>query len=183
MKRGVGGRCESQFTALASDKIIMGKIEENDKILYNKELFEEFRKLNFLLGEYVIAASGALAVRGIREAKDIDVVVSEKLWNELKNKYEVKNENDVEKIIPAEKIEIFWEGSFDRINKGEKRCPIAEKQISRAEIINGFAFQNLRDCLWFKANSSREKDKKDLLLVKEYFLDHPEEEIKIDFEI
>ena len=46
---------------------------------HNKALFEEFRGLNLPLGEYVVVSSGVLAIRGIREAGDIDAIVSEKL--------------------------------------------------------------------------------------------------------
>lgn len=145
----------------------------------SKELFDEFKKLNFPQKEYAIVSSGVLAIRGIREAKDIDIIVSEKLWNELKNKYEARIEDGIEKIIPSKNVEVLWEGS---IFCDQKIGPSANEQISHMEIIDGLSFQSFRDCLWFKIKLGREKDKKDLKLVKKYFIDHPDEKEKIDFE-
>ena len=135
---------------------------------FNKELFDEFRKLNLPIGEYIIVSSGVLAIRWIRKANDIDVAVSEKLWNELLKKYELTIENNVEKIIPMDKVEIFGEGSFKKFNKTKKTGPLIHEQILHAEIIENLSFQNINDCLWFKSHSEREKDARDVALINEY---------------
>ena len=41
-------------------------------------------------------------------------------------------------------------------------------QRANAEIINGIPFQDLKTCLFFKEKSEREKDKKDVELIKKY---------------
>src|ERR1700733_10485656 len=48
------------------------------------DIFEEVKKLHFPLGQYVIVGSGTMAAKNIRESHDIDIVVSEKLFNECK---------------------------------------------------------------------------------------------------
>jgi hypothetical protein len=43
-----------------------------------------------------------------------------------------------------------------------------ECQILEADIIGGVPFQSIEMCRYFKANSSREKDVRDLLLIDAY---------------
>ena len=54
----------------------------------NPAYLAELKALNLPLGHYAIFGSGPLAVRGIREAADLDIIVSESLWKELLPKHE-----------------------------------------------------------------------------------------------
>ncbi|MEA1909576.1 MAG: hypothetical protein U9M89_00910 [Patescibacteria group bacterium] len=135
---------------------------------YSRKIIDSVSVLNLLLGEYAVVSGGALAARGIREAQDVDILVSEKLWFQLKEQYEVENVDDIEKIIPAKNVEIFWAGSFANLKFVNSEAPSVDDQISRAEIINGVSFQSLQDCLWFKIRSDREKDKTDVAFIEEY---------------
>jgi len=47
------------------------------------DIFKKLKELNFPLGEYVLVGSGPLAARGIREASDLDIAVTPKLFKEL----------------------------------------------------------------------------------------------------
>lgn len=54
----------------------------------NKDLFENFRKLNLPLGKYAIFGSGPMAIRGLRKSADIDLVVADsflKSWKSCRN--------------------------------------------------------------------------------------------------
>ncbi len=73
-----------------------------------QELLAEFKKLKLPDEEYVIYGSGPLGVRGIREIHDLDVVVIDKLYQELLLKYPGKEKKDEKKrFIKLGKIELI----------------------------------------------------------------------------
>ena len=127
-----------------------------------KTLLEEFRKLNLPDKKYAIYGSGPLAVREIRKAKDLDVVVSNDLYEKLKEKYFT----DPKKWgrIKIGEIEIYppwcWEPEIKALE--------LEKIIKRAELIEGLRFVRLDDLIKCKKKMGRLKDSKDINLVKEY---------------
>lgn len=47
------------------------------------DIFEEVKNLNLPLGQYLVAGSGPIAAHGIRDYKDIDILVTENLYNKL----------------------------------------------------------------------------------------------------
>jgi len=49
----------------------------------------ELKKLNLPKGKYALFGSSPMAIRGIKENSDIDIIVKEDLWNFLKQKYKV----------------------------------------------------------------------------------------------
>lgn len=123
-------------------------------------LLEELDKLDLPKDKYAITSSGPLAVRGIREAKDIDLVVTEDLWQELGKKYHIE-EKPVCDIIHIGNIEVL--GNF----RGENLFS-GDEQIAKADIINGHRFVNLDMIIAFKTALGREKDLKDLELINKY---------------
>lgn len=118
-----------------------------------KNLLQELKGLNLPLGHYAIFGSGPMAVRNIRETDDLDIAVSDQLWQEFANKYPTKKEN--ERVIQVGNIEICK----DVVN---------EEIIARADIIEGFPFFTLEDLMEFKKTLNRDKDKKDIKLIEEY---------------
>lgn len=52
-----------------------------------RELLAEFDRLELKVGEYAIFAGGVIAIRGIRETKDIDLLVIKPTWERLVKKY------------------------------------------------------------------------------------------------
>lgn len=135
----------------------MSLYPENDK------KFAEVKSLHLPEGEYAITSSGPIGVRDIRQIGDIDMVVSERLWNKLATQYGVQITQGFKKIVVSPTIDVFSEQSFpDR----DPSAPTAEKQIKDAEIINGIAFVNLRHILYFKETMGREKDKADIIILR-----------------
>ena len=47
-----------------------------------KDEIESLKKQNLPEGEYAVFGSAVMAVRGFREAPNIDIIVTDKLWNE-----------------------------------------------------------------------------------------------------
>ncbi|MEI8361433.1 MAG: hypothetical protein WCG01_04855 [bacterium] len=48
------------------------------------DIFKKLEDINFPLDEYVIIGSGILAALNLREANDLDIAVTDKLFTELK---------------------------------------------------------------------------------------------------
>ena len=67
------------------------------------DIFKKLKELNFPLGEYVLVGSGPLAARGIRKASDLDIAVTDELWQELINSGNYKIEERYGRVFLAEK--------------------------------------------------------------------------------
>lgn len=125
------------------------------------KFLNELKELNFSTEEYLIISSGPLAIHNIRECNDLDLIISEKLFRELSKKYQIISEPTLSKISLGD-IELLFITSYTDPEKDFKY------QRDRADIINGFPFQDLATCLFFKEKGEREKDKKDVELIKKY---------------
>lgn len=129
------------------------------------KFLEELKALNFPLGEYVIVSSGSMAIRGIRECSDLDLLVSDSLFESLSKKYPVISGPIFSKIAI---------GNIECLNV--KRNPAdlypTERQIREADLIEGFPFQNLETCIYFKEKMGREKDVRDVSLIKKFLDDN-----------
>ena len=123
-----------------------------------KKLLEELRKLNLPVDSYVIFGSGSMSVRGIRESSDLDIIVSDKVWQDFIKKYSTKNNN--KSIIQIGDIEICKDLLPWLDN--------SEELIKRSELIDGFPFSTLEDTLKLKEKFGREKDREDIKLIEEY---------------
>lgn len=131
-----------------------------------KERLEKFKEFGIPTSEYIIAGSGPMAIRGIREAQDVDVVVTEKIWNELVKKYEVKkNSFGKEKLDLSEDIEIL--NPAESIFTNSKLVPAAEI-FAQADEFDGIKFISLEHLKIFKQYLGREKDFEDIKLIDEY---------------
>ena len=123
---------------------------------------EEIDDLNLPKDEYVIAGSGLLAIKGLRENNDIDIFVTSKLWGELSKNHNIeKNKNKVRRISIGN-IEIF--------NVEEQRRLIEEGSpvqfITMSETIEGYPFLSKEMFFTYKKNLGRPKDKRDIKLLK-----------------
>lgn len=123
-----------------------------------KKLLEELKKLNLPLGHYAIFGSGPLAVRNLRESSDLDIVVSNEVWQKFVSKYPTKENNS--SIIQLGNIEICK----DILPWLEN----VEEKIEHADMIDGFCFFTLQDTIELKERFGREKDKKDIERIKNF---------------
>lgn len=135
---------------------------ENSKF---KVLLLQVRKLNLSKGEYAVFGSGPIGVRGLRDCSDMDLIVTEELFENYSKKADWKkaelerDDRQVEMIKKGE-IELYksWgPGKWD-----------SNKLIKDAEIIEGLPFVKLKYVLKWKKISGREKDKQDIKLINEY---------------
>ena len=121
-------------------------------------LLKELDKLNLPKDEYIIFGSGPIAIRKIREADDIDIVVTPALWKKLVKIYEPNAQNG--RIIKLGRIEIGkdYKPWFDNTSE----------LFKKSDLIKGHRFVNLKLVIIWKEKFGREKDKKDIELIKKY---------------
>lgn len=134
--------------------------------LKNQQKFAELKKFQLPLGQYAIISSGPLGIRNIREIGDIDIIVTQELWDVLAAKYGVSEKDGVKKIVfPGDLIEAFREGSFPHEYKD---APTIAERIAKAEIIEGMPFESLDSVLFYKRKMQRQKDIKDVALIENW---------------
>ena len=136
----------------------MMKEGDNSKFLGK---LEELKKLNLPKDRFAVFGSGPLAVRGMREANDIDIIALPDLFEELVKKYgeeKIKKGLANQRSIQAGDIEI-WEGWAP----GEWDI---EKLIKEAEVFYDTRFVKLEEVLKWKKLMGREKDLKDIEMLE-----------------
>lgn len=125
-----------------------------EKLLEEVKVF--IKKENISYDDFAIFGSGPLAVRNLRDSRDIDLIVRPYVFENLKKKYKP----DERGYICHGNIEIAgdWKPWFKDIN------PL----IDTADIINGIRYVKLDYVLEWKKQFNRDKDKKDIELIKKY---------------
>ena len=131
----------------------------------NIKLFNELRSLDLPKDEYIVVASGPMGIRGLRDMKDVDILVSDKLWKELEVSNEKINEHSAMKLVLSENVEAMCQASFGEVKFGSLT---SAQQISEKEIIDGLPFQNIYTTLVFKKQGTRDKDKNDVALIENW---------------
>ena len=122
-----------------------------------EELIELLKSLNFPKSEYYILSSGVLLFYGLREkAEDLDLCISEKLFNEVKNKYNLNNENKNKygfyKLLKNVEVVVDEPNIFK----------------NKFDIKEGYQLQKLEDILEYKRKRNLDKDKKDVQNITNY---------------
>ena len=132
----------------------------------NLEKFSALRQFNLPCDQYAITGSGPLGIRNLKAIGDIDIIVTDELWNRLAAKYGIINQNEVRKIVfPGGVVEAFREGSFSE-EPFDNSAPSVTSRIANAEIIEGLPFDSMETILYYKRKAPREKDLKDIHLIE-----------------
>jgi hypothetical protein len=134
------------------------------------DIIKEIKKLDFPADKYVIVGSGPMAVRGLKEAHDIDIVVEPDLFEKCKADGWKEMPWTYEKIgqiyLKRDDIELYLD-----VNCGDFN-PTTEELIKRADVIEGIPFITLEDMLKFKRAYNkaynREKHRKDIGITEIY---------------
>ncbi|MFA5169386.1 MAG: hypothetical protein WC420_01385 [Candidatus Paceibacterota bacterium] len=122
--------------------------------------------MNLPIGEYAIFGSGPMGIRNLREMHDIDLIVSDRIFNEYLNKqgWEIKEIYGYRDWLKNESLEIEmgrdWHEGWD-----------VEGMIGEADIIDGLPFVKLRYLIDWKKYFGREKDLKDVELIEKFLKD------------
>jgi len=130
-----------------------------------KDIIRETKELNLPSDEYTVVGSGALAVRGLREAQDVDLLITADLYEKL------KSNGWSEEHFPDSKREwVISSGPFDAstswlVNDYE---PDPLDLIESSDVIEGIRFVSLANLLTWKKACKREKDLRDIELIEKH---------------
>lgn len=134
-------------------------------------IFERIKKLGLPKGQYAVFGSSLLDVMGIRPAGDLDVIVTPKLFQKLKDKgYKWEQWQGIELIYHGE-AEIATNQTVSPY--GGSYMPDREKLIKEAVFIEGCPFVRIEEVITCKADYNREKDRKDIAAINKYLAEHP----------
>jgi len=138
--------------------------QETEKAI---NIFKEVKKLNFPTDCFIVVGSGIMAVKNIREAYDLDIVVSEELFEKCKNKdWELKPWTRVGTIGKPWLKKGITELMVEIISGDEILNLKALKK--EGEEINGIWFLSLKQLIKFKKAYGRSKDFDDIALMEKY---------------
>lgn len=117
------------------------------------ELLDLLEELNFPKNEYYILAGGSLVLRGIKEkTNDLDLCISENLFAEIKEKYNLTNEKKSKC------------GSYKVNDKLE--IVVDKKENFKMEVGEKYNLEDLQTLLNFKLKRNLPKDKNDIENIK-----------------
>lgn len=131
------------------------------------DIFKEIENLNFPAGEFLVAGSGIMAAKGIRPAYDLDIVVSENLFETCKTSgWELKpwtkpgmagkewlKKDNAELLLHLGNIDEGFDLGF---------------LLKEAETVNDIPFLSLHRLVELKTRWGRPKDFYDIRLILEY---------------
>ncbi len=119
------------------------------------ELLNLLKELNFPKDEYYVLSGASLVLRGIRkEANDLDLCISEELFNEIKDKYNLAEGNKNE-------------CGFYKINDNLE-IVVNKKEDFKMEIGEKYNLEDLQTILDFKIKRNKPKDQKDIENIKKH---------------
>lgn len=130
------------------------------------DIFKKLEDLNFPKGEYVVVG-GAVTAHGIRESRDLDILVTPKLYQQLqKQGYKpcicqqcIETSRIMLKKDDVDILPNLILGSYI----GDTKQLIAD-----ADIIKGFPFIKLAELIKFKRELGRDKDFEDIKLIEAF---------------
>lgn len=119
-----------------------------------EELLKLLETLKINKEEFWILSSSALVLRDLfPDAGDLDIAVTDKGLEELKQNYNLKQKENGWYIV-TDKIECVCDGA-------------KEKLKYQPELVEGYYVQNLQEYYEYLLSSNREKDKLRINIVKE----------------
>lgn len=123
-----------------------------EKRMNKEELIELIESLKLDKNEYWILSSGALVIRDLYpDAGDLDIAVTKKGLQELKNNYTLKEKGNGWYIV-NDKIE----------------CVLDTKEAWKIEKYGEYNLQSIEKYYDFLKKSNRQKDKARIPLIEEY---------------
>lgn len=125
---------------------------------------DELRDLGLSRGSYAVFGSGPLAIRGIRENRDLDVLVTPAEWEELSRKHVVTKKDGRPDTIHVGHVQLLEVGYRDWRPFLEDNDAL----IREAELIDGVPFVRLEHLLGCKRLMTGEKHARDVASILEH---------------
>lgn len=126
-------------------------------------VLDELRDLDLPEGSYMVVGSGILDALGIRKAADVDLVVSDDVYNQLL-------ESGWTKRIASNGSEGIEHGIFEAYDHWTDEGVVkkVDELLVDAEWVDGIPFNALARLALYKARRGRDKDLDDLKLIQRY---------------
>jgi hypothetical protein len=127
----------------------------------NKEqLLELLNKLNLDKKHYCILSGGSLVLHNLKKKTgDLDLFVTQELFNKLKLEYELKDK-DPEHVIY--KYPLF------NIIKYDVDIYLMDSTKIKISYVDGYPVEDLEEILEFKLSRNLDKDQEDIKNIKDY---------------
>ncbi len=130
-----------------------------------EEITGKVRELNLISGKYALFGSVPMTAHGIRECKDIDVILTPDLYEKFRRSGEWREETlpDGDKKLvkePFDLMKTWW--SSDSYHRDVSTL------IAEADLMNGIPVVRLEEVLAWKKAFAREKDLSDVKLIEEF---------------
>jgi len=132
------------------------------------DIFKQLKELNFPIGQYVVAG-GTMAAHGIRDAHDLDIIVTPNLYKRLLKEGYVQC--TCEQCMRTSRL-MLKRGNVDILPNFMFGNYIGDTNllIKEADMINGYPFIQLTEFIKFKKELGRPKDFDDIKLMEEYIM-------------
>ncbi len=128
-----------------------------------EEVLAKIKELDLPKGQYIIYGATPFAIYGIREARDIDMFVTPKLYKELEAKgWKKAQKGPQDEPVTFDIFEAHNTWDFSPY------APTFDELMSRVTEVEEIAFASLEDVRKWKAASGRPKDIIDLQLIDDY---------------
>lgn len=134
----------------------------NNTRMTNHKLFQEVKDMRLPEGTFVLFGSTPMGIRGIKESRDADILLTEDVWGVFArdSSWERGEMTHGSAWLRKGNIELWkdWKpGQWD-----------VRQLIDEAEVIDGLPFVSLGRVLEWKKLSSREKDLKDIETIENF---------------
>jgi hypothetical protein len=127
----------------------------------NIDLFQKAKDLKLPVGQYALFGSAPMGIRGLKDCRDVDIIVTEDSWNNYKEKgWEARTSFYGSFHLWKDEIELYkdWKpGEWD-----------IQQLIQEAEMIDGLPFVKLERVIEWKKIYDREKDWKDIEIIEKF---------------
>lgn len=123
----------------------------------------QVKALDLAKGSYIVFGSGPLGMLGIREVQDVDLLVSQQLYNQLQAagwKQITKAPDDMPLV--RGKVEAHNNWNFSAYS------PTLDELLGRAFFVDDIPFASIEDVRLWKDASRRPKDLADIALIDTY---------------
>ena len=128
-----------------------------------EDIVNKVKKLNLSKNSYIVFGSCPITVAGLREAQDIDLLVSEEVYKNLEKK-------GWQKIYKGPKDTPLTHDVFEAHNNWNFSSynPTLEDLLTRATEFDNILFASIEDVKKWKQGYNRPKDIADIELIDNY---------------
>jgi predicted nucleotidyltransferase len=130
------------------------------------DIYKKLRELNFPMGEYVVVG-GAMTAHGIRDAHDLDILVSPTLYQKLYR--EGWSQCTCDQCLETSRL-MLKKDHVDILPNLMFGSYLGDTTtlVQEADMINGYPFIKLTEFIKFKYELGRQKDIEDIKLMQQY---------------